>query len=518
MTQGVATDEAARLRQLAGISGALSPVVSVYLNIRWADEHQRERVRLFLASELRKARAAGIDPGLASDLDWIEAQGRALVEQHLAPDAGGVALFACHALGLRETLPVRTSFEQAFVVDQAAYLTPLAALLEADPTGLVVFVDSEHARLIPLGPGGLGEEVELRGEVPGHHRRGGWALLAQSRYQRHIQVHRDQHLEAVAEALGRLVETGGARQVVLAGDARLVAALRAQLPPSLAGRVAGVVPAARYEPASALVSRAAALLAGARATEVQAAVDAVLTEAAKGAARSRGPRRRSRQPAAGRSTASTPSGRSARRARAAARAPGSSAARPPAVGCAAGRPGRWSCGTRWWTGCWAPAARSRSSRLTRGSAGWGASPRASATRSEGRGGMREASPRIAKAPRDWWVAANLLDYEAARATFSWAAARRELTATLRRGDAARRHHGHRPKRREDGEPPDEPGPPGQATDARIVARFRRHALIAPSLGTAHRERFPRVPPAIRLGVNRRSIGKPRSRSRECREG
>jgi peptide subunit release factor 1 (eRF1) len=286
MTQGVATDEAARLRRLAGISGALSPVVSVYLNTRWADEHQRERVRLFLANELRKARAAGIDPGLASDLDWIEAQGRGLVEQHLAPDAGGVALFACRALGLRETLPVRTSFEQAFVVDQAAYLTPLAALLEAAPTGLVVFVDSEHARLIPVGPG---EEVELRGEVPGHHRRGGWALLAQSRYQRHIQVHRDQHLEAVAEALGHLVEAGGSRHVVLAGDARLVAALRAQLPPSLARRVAGVVPAARYEPASALVSRAAALLAGAHATDVQAAVDAVLTEAAKGGRAVAGP-------------------------------------------------------------------------------------------------------------------------------------------------------------------------------------------------------------------------------------
>jgi hypothetical protein len=41
--------------------------------------------------------------------------------------------------------------------------------------------------------------------------------------------------------------------------------------------------------------------------------------------------------------------------------------------------------------------------------------------------MCEASPRIAEAPRDWRVSPNLLDYEAARATFSWAAARRELT-------------------------------------------------------------------------------------------
>jgi acetyl-CoA synthetase len=41
--------------------------------------------------------------------------------------------------------------------------------------------------------------------------------------------------------------------------------------------------------------------------------------------------------------------------------------------------------------------------------------------------MRETYPRIAKSPRDWPVAPTLLDYEATRAGFSWAAARRELS-------------------------------------------------------------------------------------------
>jgi peptide subunit release factor 1 (eRF1) len=289
MSQGATTGVAARLRQLAKISGPASPVVSVYLNIRWADEHQRDRVRLFLTSELRKARAAGTDPGLASDLDWIEAQGAALIEQRIAPEADGVALFACHALGLRETLPVRIPFENAFAVDATALLTPLAALVEDAPPSVIVFVDTERARLIPLAPGGPGEEVELRREVLDDHDRGNWVQLAQSRYQRHIEVHRDQHLEGVAQALGRLAEGGGARRVVLAGDARVVAALRSRLPASLAGRVIGHIPAARYEPASALVSRAGELFAGAGAAETQASVDAVLTEAAKGGRAVAGP-------------------------------------------------------------------------------------------------------------------------------------------------------------------------------------------------------------------------------------
>jgi peptide subunit release factor 1 (eRF1) len=282
MTQGTATALATRLRQLARITRPASPVVSVYLNTRWADEHQRDRVRLFLKNELRAARSRGNGPGLADDLDWIEAQGTALVEQRIVPEADGVALFACHALALREMLPVRLPLENAFVVDQAPYLTPLAALLEAAPPAVVVFVDSECARFVPLAPGGAGEEVELQSEVPGRHRRGGWAQLAQSRYQRHIQVHRDQHLEAVADALGHLAEEGGARQVVLAGDDRLVAAIRSRLPTALAERVVGAVPAARYEPAGTLVGRATELLRRTDAEEAAMAVDAVLTEAAKG--------------------------------------------------------------------------------------------------------------------------------------------------------------------------------------------------------------------------------------------
>jgi peptide subunit release factor 1 (eRF1) len=289
MRDSAPTDAATRLRQLAKISGPPSPVVSVYLNTRWADEHQRDRVRLFLASELRKARSATVDPGLASDLQWIETQGTALVEQRIVPDGDGVALFACHSVGLREMLPVRISPENSFVVAEAPYLTPLATHLVDAPSAVIAFVDTEHARLIPLGPGGPGEEVELRGEVPGRHSRGGWAQLAQSRYQRHVQVHRDQHLEAVAHAVGRLAEEGGAERIVLAGDARLVAALRSHLPASLAGRVVGSVSAARYEPAAALASRATEMLAHARAEQTRAAVDAILTEAAKGGRAVAGP-------------------------------------------------------------------------------------------------------------------------------------------------------------------------------------------------------------------------------------
>src|SRR3990170_4178146 len=125
-----------RLVELSKITGAPAPVLSVYLNTRWVDEHQRDRVRVFLKNELRKARQSAAGRVSGADLDWIQAEGDALISQARTPDAHGVALFACGALGLREVLPVRVPFEDSFVVADAPALRPLAALLEDAPTTL----------------------------------------------------------------------------------------------------------------------------------------------------------------------------------------------------------------------------------------------------------------------------------------------------------------------------------------------------------------------------------------------
>ncbi|HEV8643337.1 MAG TPA: hypothetical protein VGV13_19840 [Methylomirabilota bacterium] len=51
----------------------------------------------------------------------------------------------------------------------------------------MVFIDGASARLIPLNAAGPDDEVTLEGRVEGRHRAGGWAALAQSRYQRYIE-------------------------------------------------------------------------------------------------------------------------------------------------------------------------------------------------------------------------------------------------------------------------------------------------------------------------------------------
>ena len=273
---------AEQIVRLSKLKASTGSVVSVYLNTRWTDEHQRERTRLFLKGELHRAREASPGEGWADALDWIETEGEALISQARDADAHGVALFACPALGLREVIPVRAPLENAVVVADRPFLRPLAAAESETPPTLVVFVDAESARLIPVLDAGPGEEIRLDSEVPGHHRRGGWAQLALGHYQRHIEERRGRHLEAVAEALGRLVEEHGLERIVIAGSADSTAAFRRALPSTVAARVAGVVSGRRYEPASELVARAGELIGRVAAQEVEAAVDGLLTEAAKG--------------------------------------------------------------------------------------------------------------------------------------------------------------------------------------------------------------------------------------------
>jgi hypothetical protein len=275
-------DVAAALRELARSEAGGAPVVSVYLDTRWSDEHQRERVRVFLKNEVRRAaaRAAG---KLDDDLAWIAAESERLVRQAVRPDAAGVAMFAGGPARLRTLLHVAVPFADTFVVADRPCLRPFVAALGEAPRAATLFVDSECARLVALTEQGAADEIELEAANPlGQHRRGGWQLLMQSRYQRHVHEHRKRHFDAVAEALAEVVEQYGLRVVVLAGESRNLAVFRTHLPARLASRIVGDVAGARYEPASVLAERALALIRIHAAGDVATALTAVLVDAEAG--------------------------------------------------------------------------------------------------------------------------------------------------------------------------------------------------------------------------------------------
>ena len=118
--------------------------------------------------------------------------------------------------------------------------------------------------------------------MPGRHAAGGWASLAQTKYQNHIEMHREQHYEAVAAATAALTERYGVRRIVIAGELRGVAVFRRHLRDPIARRLAGVIAGARHEASAIIATRAAEHLARLDEQEDATAVDRMLDAAAKG--------------------------------------------------------------------------------------------------------------------------------------------------------------------------------------------------------------------------------------------
>jgi peptide chain release factor subunit 1 len=270
------------LVELSETPASPAPVLSVFLQAHWVDEQQRDRVRAFVAAELRRVAVAD-PPPLDADLRWIEARVAAIVAQAELVGARGVAIFACTPTGLRRVMPLRAGFANAVVLAPRPCLRPLIEVLPAVDETLVVCLDREHARLIPIGPEGIRDEVALTGDVPGHHSRGGWAQLAQSRYQRHIEEHRDRHLDAVAAAARGLMHDLAVERVVLMGGSEIVGALRGALAADVAPRVVAALPGFRHEASTELVARALIAAERAHAATTAARVEGTLVEAEKSA-------------------------------------------------------------------------------------------------------------------------------------------------------------------------------------------------------------------------------------------
>ena len=228
------------LRELARLPETSLPVLSIYLNTRWDNEHQRERVRLFLQEKLKHARfmveeVPGALESLEADTARITQYVEALVKQQVDVAYDGIALFACHGTGLWRIFRSSVPFENQFVVARRPALRQLCVLSDEYESALVVLVDSKSARIFEVALGGLIRELDLEApDFPGRHKQGGWA---QMRYQRHIKDHMDRHHKAVAEYLARLLEQRRNAHVLLNGQEEILANFTQHLPPWVRDRV-----------------------------------------------------------------------------------------------------------------------------------------------------------------------------------------------------------------------------------------------------------------------------------------
>jgi peptide subunit release factor 1 (eRF1) len=223
------------LRYLSALDGSASEIVSLYIDSRWSDEHQRDRVSL----ELRRRIEAELarrpdDQALNQEMNDV----RLFIDAHVRQmeDVGyaGVALFRCRRLGLDLALRGAASLPTLLEVGPVPILRPLVGALRGRERAILALVDTNSARLYEFGLGDFGPTNVLIGEVPKRHKRGGWSQL-------HFQHHRAEHVAALhreaAQATRRLLDVAPGALLLMGGLQEAIANFQHLLPSRLAGRI-----------------------------------------------------------------------------------------------------------------------------------------------------------------------------------------------------------------------------------------------------------------------------------------
>jgi peptide chain release factor subunit 1 len=228
------------IKKLARVEEGPYPFLSFYLNTKWDDEQQRERIRLFTKNQLKKGydQLKGQDEwrkAFIEDQKLIERYVEGLVRRSYDEGVHGFAIFSCSGMKTFLTYPSVIPFENAFFLSGLPALRPLVQLSSQYQSTLAVMVDTDSARLFEVSLEGLGSESIIENYVPGRHDQGGWA---QMRYQRHIKDHMDKHHKEVAEQLAELFDSGKWKRVVLIGQERIIANFKAFLPERVKQQIA----------------------------------------------------------------------------------------------------------------------------------------------------------------------------------------------------------------------------------------------------------------------------------------
>ena len=223
-----------QLDKLARMEPVPYPVVSLYLNTQ-SNEHGRDQFQTFVRQEFR-ARSATYPAGpdresLDKDMERINAY----LENEVQASANGVALFACSAAELFETVQLTAPIDQhSLFIGDTPHLYPLARLESQYPRYAAVVADTNAARILVFATGELVSEKEVVGTKTRKSQQGGWS---QARFQRHISNFHMHHAKEVVDALDRIVQQEGIAEIFLAGDEVIMPLLRDQMPKHLADKV-----------------------------------------------------------------------------------------------------------------------------------------------------------------------------------------------------------------------------------------------------------------------------------------
>lgn len=237
-TASIETPLRAQLDRLSAFEPTDAPVISLYLDTQ-PDGHGRDRFDTFLRKTFpERARTLTGDAreSFERDVERIDA----FLAADLERSTNSLAIFACHAAGLFETVQTSARIDDHWLfVGPVPHLYPLARASDQYPRYAALLVDTNSARLFVFSLGETETQHEVKNVKTRRTAVGGWS---QARYQRHVDNFHAQHMKEVVDVLDRVVREEAIDRVVVSCDEVARPLLMAELPKDLAARVVGVVP------------------------------------------------------------------------------------------------------------------------------------------------------------------------------------------------------------------------------------------------------------------------------------
>jgi peptide chain release factor subunit 1 len=224
-----------QLERLAAFEPAPYPVVSLYLDTR-PNQHGRDQHQAFARKELKaRSQTYQANSPERESLDRDVERITQFLEQQLEPASNSVAIFACSAGELFETVQsIGQIPEHALHIADRPHLYPLARLESQSPRYAAVVVDTNSARIFVFAAGEVVADREVKNVKTRGTSQGGWS---QARYQRHLENFHLHHVKEVVEALDRVVKDEDIPYILISCDEVTLPLLREQLPKHLADKV-----------------------------------------------------------------------------------------------------------------------------------------------------------------------------------------------------------------------------------------------------------------------------------------
>lgn len=224
-----------QLDRLAAFGPSPYPVISLYLNTQ-PNERGRDNFQSFLRKEL-KARAQTY-PARSCEREMLDRDLERItrfLENDIQPSANGVAIFACDAGELFESIQLDAPIDEHWLsIGDQPHLYPLARVMSKYPRYAVVVAATSHTRIVVVAHGAVARNTAVEGVKTKRQSQGGWS---QARFQRHTGNHHLQHVKDVVSALERIVAKEGLDRIVVAGDAVVIPLLREQMPKALSDKI-----------------------------------------------------------------------------------------------------------------------------------------------------------------------------------------------------------------------------------------------------------------------------------------